>query len=267
MRIGLIGCGSIGSVIAEHIAAKKLNASLACVYDADGARAAAFAKKYKTQSVPFKKMLSSQADLVVEAASPAAARECVPKALAAGKSVMLMSTGALVDSKLLARINSIAKRKKARVYIPSGAIVGLDGIKSAGGELERVTIRTTKSPASLAGAPFFKNSKVRLEKIRKPTLIFNGSAEEAVKLFPFNVNVAASLSLVGLGARRTRVQIVVDPNIKSNIHEIFAEGKFGKITTRAENVPSPQNPKTSYLAALSAIALLRKISDPLQVGT
>ena len=267
MKIGLVGCGSVGSEIARSIKSGKLRLRLACVCDIDSQRAASFAEKYSTRAVTFRKMLSLPLDLIVEAASPSAARECVPAALAKGKSVMMMSTGALVDKALLSKICSIAAKKCCKIHIPSGAIVGLDGVKSADGELSRVTLRTTKPPSSLSGAPFFKKSKIRLEKIRKPTLIYDGSAAEAVKLFPFNVNVAASLSLVGVGAKKTHVQIMADPNIKANIHEISAEGSFGKIKTRAENVPSPQNPKTSHLAALSAIALLRRISEPLQVGT
>jgi aspartate dehydrogenase len=143
----------------------------------------------------------------------------------------------------------------------------LDGIKSARDEIERVMIRTIKPPKSLEGAPFFKKRHIELSKIRKPTIIYEGSAEEAARLFPSNINVAASLSLAGIGPRRTKVQIIADPNIKCNVHEITAEGRFGVLKTRAENVPSPDNPKTSYLAALSAIATLKKITEPIQVGT
>lgn len=267
MRIALIGCGFIGEAIAKGIAQKRLNAKISCVYDVDAEKAERFAAKYRTKSVGFDRLLKQESDLVVEAASQGAVRTLVPRALMAKKSVMLMSAGALVDGRLFSRIKRLAERNNLKVYIPSGAIVGLDGIKSAGSELQKVTIRTTKPPDSLKGAPFFEKSRVKLGRIQKPTVIYEGPAAEAVKLFPFNVNVAASLSLAGIGARKTGVQIVVDPNIKSNIHEIVAVGKFGVLKTRAENVPSRDNPKTSRLAALSAVATLKRITEPIQVGT
>ena len=267
MRIALLGCGSIGKVIAAHILEKKVNAELAAVHDMDGARAGGFAKKFHTKSSSFEEILKMDVDLIVEAASPQAVREYVPRALEAKKSVMLMSAGALVDETLLNEIKRIAGKNGLKVYIPSGAIAGLDAIKSAGNELEKVTIKTTKPPSSLKGAPFFEKSGIKLDSIKTSTLIYEGPAEEAVKLFPFNVNVAASLSIAGIGPKKTMVQIVVDPNINANIHEIVAEGRFGVITTTAKNVPSPDNPKTSYLAALSAVATLKKISEPMQVGT
>jgi aspartate dehydrogenase len=204
---------------------------------------------------------------VLEAASQEAVRKLIPKALKAKKDVMIMSTGALADEKLFHEIRELAEKNNLKVYLPSGAITGLDGIKSAGDEIESVMIKTTKPPKSLEGAPFFEKHPMNLNEIKKPTVIYEGNAEEAVKLFPSNINVAASLSLAGIGPKKTKVQIVADPNIKSNIHEIIAEGKFGVLKSRVENVPSPDNPKTSYLAALSAVATLKKIGEAIQVGT
>jgi aspartate dehydrogenase len=267
MRIGLVGCGSIGKVIARSIAEKRIKAELKCVYDMDRENAEEFAEKFHTEYMEFDEMLKQELDLVLEAASQEAVRTLMPKALKAKKNVMIMSTGALADEKLLQEIGELAEKNNLKVYLPSGAIAGLDGIKSARDEIERVMIKTTKPPKSLEGAPFFEKHPMNLSEIKKPTVIYEGNAEEAVKLFPSNINVAASLSLAGIGPKRTKVQIVADPNIKSNIHEIIAEGRFGVLKTRVENVPSPDNPKTSYLAALSAVATLRKIGEAIQVGT
>ncbi|MCX6776007.1 MAG: aspartate dehydrogenase [Candidatus Micrarchaeota archaeon] len=267
MKVALIGCGSIGKVIARHVTEKRIKAELECVYDIDTKKALEFAKKFHTEYKEFDEILKQDIDLVLEAASQQAVRTLIPKALKAKKNVMIMSTGALVDEHLLKEIRELAEKNNLKVYLPSGAIAGLDGIKSAGSEVERVTIKTTKSPESLEGAPFFEKHHVNLHEIKKPTMIYEGPAEEAVRLFPSNVNVAASLSLAGIGPKRTKVQIIADPDIKCNIHEIIAEGKFGVLRLRAENVPSPDNPKTSYLAALSAVATLRKITEPIQVGT
>jgi aspartate dehydrogenase len=267
MRIGLVGCGSIGRVIARSIAEKRIKAELRCVYDIDTKKAVEFAEKFHTEYMDFDEMLKQELDLVLEAASQEAVRTLIPKALKAKKNVLIMSTGALVDEKLFQEIRELTEKNNLKVYLPSGAIAGLDGIKSARDEIERAMIKTTKPPESLEGAPFFKKHPMNLKEIKKPTVIYEGPAEEAVKLFPSNINVAASLSLAGIGPKRTRVQIIADPNIKSNVHEITAEGRFGVLKIRAENVPSPDNPKTSYLAALSAVATLKKITEPIQIGT
>jgi aspartate dehydrogenase len=267
MKIALIGCGSIGTIVAQNIIENRINAKLVYVYDIDTKKATDFAKKFHTEYKNFDEILKEDLDLILEAASQDAVRTLIPKALRAKKNVMIMSTGALVDQKLFQGIKDLAEKNNLKVYLPSGAIVGLDGIKSASNEIDKVMIKTTKNPKSLESAPFFEKHHVDLNKIKKPTIIYEGPAEEAVKLFPSNVNVAASLSLAGIGPKRTKVQIIADPNITSNIHEIIAEGKFGVLKTRVENVPSPDNPKTSYLAALSAIATLKKITEPIQVGT
>lgn len=268
MKIALIGCGNIGTVIAKSIMDKKLDVELEYVYDIDDERAKKFAEKFQIKYKGFDEILREDLDLIVEVASQEAVKSLIPKALEAKKNVMIMSAGALVDENLLQKIKNLAKKNNLKVYLPSGAIIGLDGIKSANiGKITNVTIKTRKPPKSLKGAPFFEKNPVDLDQIKNPTIVYEGPAKEAVKLFPKNVNVAASLSLAGIGPEKTNVQIIVDPNIKSNIHEIIAEGSFGKIKTRAENVPSPDNPKTSYLAALSAVATLKKITEPIEVGT
>jgi aspartate dehydrogenase len=255
-------------VIAFAINENKIDIELKCVYDIDEKKGKEFARRFHTEYMSFDEILQEDLDLVLEAASQEAVRTLVPKVLRAKKNVMIMSAGALVDESLFQEIKDLAKKNNLKVYLPSGAIAGLDGIKSASvEEIEEVTLKTTKHPRSLEGAPFFKKHHLDLSEIKKPTIIYEGPAEEAVKLFPSNVNVAASLSLAGIGAKRTKVQIIADPDTEINIHEIIAEGKFGALKTRTENIPSPDNPKTSYLAALSAIATLKKITESIQIGT
>jgi len=268
MKIAIIGCGVIGTIIAQAIKDRKVNVQLECVYDKIEKKGIDFAEKFQTEHKSFKEILKEDLDLIIEAASQEAVRTLIPKALEAKKNVMIMSTGALVNESLLQEIKDLANKNNLKVYLPSGAILGLDGIKSANiGKIESVTIKTRKPPKSLKDALFFEKNPVDLNQIKNPTIVYEGPAKEAVKLFPANVNVAASLSLAGIGPEKTKVQIIVDPNIKSNIHEIVAEGSFGTIKTRAENVPSPDNPRTSYLAALSAVATLKKITEPIKVGT
>lgn len=207
-------------------------------------------------------------DLVIESASQNAVRLIVPQALEAGRDVMVLSVGALADEELRERIFRLAKQNNSKLYFPSGAVVGIDGINSASAaEISSVTLTTRKPPSGLAGAPYVVCKGIELEKIVKETVLFEGPASEAVKAFPANVNVAATISLAGIGFKRTKVIIIADPALSINVHEITVEGKFGNFFTRVENLPSPENPKTSYLAALSAISTLKKILNQVKIGT
>ena len=210
----------------------------------------------------------SNLDLVIEAASQGAARQYASKVLKAGKDLMVMSVGALVDSELREEIRRRAHSTGKKVYVPSGAIAGLDGIKAAViGKVNHVTLTTRKPPVGLIGAPYFKQIKMNLNKLKEPEVIYEGPALEACKLFPANVNVAAALGLAGIGLEKTRVRVVVDPTIRRNIHKIDVKGEFGELSVRTKNVLSPGKPETSYLAALSAIATLRKITESILIGT
>jgi aspartate dehydrogenase len=181
---------------------------------------------------------------------------------------MVMSVGAFADKELLETVRSLARNNHCSVYLPSGAVCGLDGVKSASVcKIDSVTITTRKPIAGLRGAPFIVKNNIDIDSITGPTEIFSGPAAVAIREFPANVNVAASLSLVGIGFERTLVKVVVDPTIKRNMHEIVVRGEFGELRTVVENVPSKTNPKTSFLAALSAIATLRQVCEPIKIGT
>lgn len=207
-------------------------------------------------------------DLVVESASQSAVSFIVPQALEAGCDVMILSVGALADKELREKLFELARKNNCKLYFPSGAVVGIDGLNSASSAgISSVTLTTRKPPSGLAGAPHIAALGIDLGKIEKETLLFEGPASEAVKAFPANVNVAATISLAGIGFEKTVVRVIADPSLSRNVHEIAVEGEFGKFTTRVENRPSPENPKTSYLAALSAISTLKKVLNPVQIGT
>ena len=205
---------------------------------------------------------------MVEAASQDAVRSDAVSILQNKKDMMIMSAGALLDESVFEVISDACRDFGKTVYLPSGAIAGLDALKAVKDELEFVLLVTTKNPNSLKGAPFFDNSVINPENISKPTILFAGAAKEAVSLFPKNVNVSALLSLVGLGGNNTNVRVVADPSTNKNTHEIDANGKFGNLKITVENVPDSTNPKTSRLATLSAIELLRQIcTKEVQIGT
>jgi aspartate dehydrogenase len=272
--LGLLGCGTIGTHLALAIESGNVaNASLAGLFDIVHSNAKSLKTKLKSNPElypDFDRLINSSADLIIEAASQQAVREFGKPILEAKKDLMIMSVGALADTAYLAELLELAAVTKghSRIYVPSGAIAGIDAIRSVRNLLDSLTLTTTKSPNALAGAPFFETSKVSLDTITKITSIYEGSATEAVKLFPANVNVAAVLSLAGIGAEKTKVRIVVDPQATTNQHEIIATGSFGDIKITVNNVTTPGNPKTSFLAILSATECLRSICDDgLRIGS
>lgn len=270
-RIGLLGCGAIGTDIALAIDSGKIPANLTHVFDFSKDAAKKLVAKLKnkpeiTENVGL--LAAAPLDLIVEAASQDAIRDNALTILQNKKDLMIMSVGALLDESIFDIILEGCQDFKKSVYLPSGAILGLDGIRAVKDELESVTLVTTKNPKALKGAKFFETSDIDPDKITKPTTIYDGIAQEAVRLFPANINVAALLSMAGLGSEKTKVRIVADPTTDKNTHEIIAQGKFGKFSIKVENVPSESNPKTSKLAILSAIECLRAIcKQDIRVGT
>ena len=161
----------------------------------------------------------------------------------------------------------LARDRRARIFVPSGAIGGLDAVKAARvGRITSVMMETRKPPAGLAGAPYLAARRVDLDAITEPTLIFEGPAAEAVRGFPANVNVLAALSLAGVGPSLTTIRLYAVPGLTRNTHRITVEGDAGRVTIDIENVPS-ENPRTGRLSYLSAIAMLRDLNAPLRVGT
>lgn len=261
----------MGTQIALAIDSGKIPAILTHVFDESKEKSKLLVEKLvnKPEIVENSHLLSSNpVDIVVEAASQDAVRDVSLSVLQNKKDLMIMSVGALLDESIYDILSDACKDFKKTIYLPSGAIAGLDGLKSVKDELESLSITTTKHPRSLKGAKFFENSNVNLDEIKSSTVIFDGIAKEAVSLFPANINVAALLSLSGIGSEKTMVKIIADPKTDKNTHHIEAEGKFGKMTFTIENYPDVNNPKTSRLAILSAIETLRKYcSDDIQIGT
>lgn len=257
MDILLVGCGSIGSEIARAAQAMPEVGRLA-LFDVQRERATKLASQLeKAYVVPTLEEGIRESTLVIEAASPEALRQVGAQALDAGRDLFLLSVSALADEALLRHLTALAARRGRRIYIPSGAIAAIDGLKAARvGKLKSVTLTTTKPPRALG-----------LGELEHPKVLYEGPADEAMRLFPKNVNIAASLALAGLGTNQTKVRIVADPRVKRNTHEVLVEGDFGTLHLKVENEPSPNNPASSHLASLSAIALLRDIVSPVKLGT
>jgi aspartate dehydrogenase len=266
LRVGILGVGAIGRALASALDRGRSGAVLVGIADQDRATAEKFAASL-TNAVPILSIdeLMQQSDLVVEAASQVALPEIVPKATANGKDLLVLSVGGLLGHPEW--LDQAAERG-CRIHVPSGAIAGLDGLKSARtGRLDSVTLTSRKPIAALRGAKYVVEQGIDLEKFKDDTVIFEGSPEEACRNFPATANVAASLRLAAGPEANVRVRVVATPSGKENVHEITAKGEFGRLRVVIENVPSATNPRTSALAALSALATLDGITSSVRIGT
>ena len=242
-KIGIIGCGAMGSEIADYIS-RNLGDRLKiiAVADIDSGKAERLSSRIKPKpSVASIEEVINKSDIIIEAASGEISGEVAEKADALKKDVLIMSTGGLLKKQhLVEKINS----GHSSIHIPSGAICGLDGLKSAmTGAVRSVTLTTRKPLKGLAGSPYLKEKNIDIEKIDKETLIYSGTAGEAIKYFPQNINVAVTLSICGIGPDKTNVKIFTSPEYTRNTHEIEIEGEFGRLWTRTENLPSKIIPR------------------------
>jgi aspartate dehydrogenase len=263
-RIGLIGCGAIASVIVDAVAQGRVDAEIAAMMDLVPAKCRRLAGRLPQEAPEpaiaerLEGLLAAGPSLVVEAASQEAVRLYAERVLEAGVDLVVLSVGALLDQGLLGRLLQVAEERGARIYVPSGAIGGLDAVRAARhAGIERVVLRTVKPPHGLGVE----------EPLPGPRLLYRGPASEAVKRYPFNVNVAAALALAA--GTEPLVEVVVDPGAERNRHEILVDSKASSMRLVFENAPSPDNPRTSLLAALSVVELLRRITarSGLEVGT
>jgi aspartate dehydrogenase len=270
VRIGIVGCGAIGTSLAKAIIKNfSGQTQLAGLYDIDqgkSARLSVLVSKGKKIAVASLKELINKSDLVIEAAHANSSWDIARKALGSGRDIMIMSVGGIVAHHK--KLEALAYRNNAHVFVPSGAISGVDALKAASfGRIKKVTLTTRKNPLSFKGVDYVRLKKIDLGSIRKEKTIFSGTASQAMKYFPQNINVAGVLSIAGIGKDKTSVRIIADPDTSKNIHQIDIESDAANISTRTENVLHPQNPKTSFLAVLSAVATLRQILEPVRVGT
>jgi aspartate dehydrogenase len=265
IKIGVVGLGAIGRQVCRAIDAGLPGLVLAGATARTRNRAEAFLATLPSKP-PFLDVdaLVVASDLLVEASTQAHLQELAPKALGAGRDLVVLSCGGLLGREDWI---ALAAANGARIRVPSGAIAGLDGVKGGAiGGLRSVTMESRKPPKGLAGAPWVLEQKIDLDALHEETLIFEGPATEACRAFPANVNVLAALSLAGIGPERTRTKIYAVPGLARNTHRIHVEGEFGALTIAVENVPS-ENPRTGRLSYLSTIALLRDLGATLRVGS
>jgi aspartate dehydrogenase len=265
LKVGILGVGSIGQTFANAVDRGRFDAELTAICDQDAARAEGFAAVLSSRP-PIVSLdeLIERTELVVETASQAALPTLVPKALAKGRDLLILSVGGLLGHE---EWFAEAAKQGSKIYIPSGAIAGLDGIKSASiGRIDSATLTSRKPAAALKGSKYVVDRGLAIDSMTEETVIFDGTAEEAARAFPATSNVAASLRLSVDPKVQVRVQVVAVPGGSQNVHEIRVKGEFGELSVDVKNVPSRANPRTSQLAAFSALATLANLTRSLRVG-
>ncbi len=271
MRVGIIGGGTIARLFIEHIKRGDLGEAevVAIVGRSAQSRGKPLAAEHGIAFVTgIGGLLDTRPDVVVEAASHEAVRAFGAPLLEKGIAFIVLSCGAMGDDALRAKLEAAARGSGALLYVPSGGIGGLDALKAACiAGVDEVTIAVTKPPAAWKGIAYVEKLGVDLAGLREACVLFEGSAREGVPHFPANVNIAAVLSMAGIGFDRTRLKVVADPALKYNTHFIDIRGKTGNISIKLENVPAPENPKTAWLACYSALAALKLAQSPVRYGT
>ena len=263
--IGIVGCGAIGRALLRAGDAGNLGVPIAGVTS----RTASTARDFLATLVsppPYLDLpdLVENSSLMVETAGGHVVPSLAEAAFGAGKDLMVISVGALLEHP---EVIERARATGCRLFAPSGAIAGLDGIKSAcQGQVDRVEMVSRKPVEALEGAPYLVENEIPVSQLTEAEEVFYGTAREACRGFPSNLNVSAAVSLAGIGPDRTTVRIVADPALTRNCHEITVEGEFGLLRVHIENIPS-ENPKTGKLTALSIMRAIWDAVDPVRIGT
>ncbi len=267
-RIGIIGCGSIGSRLACSIEKEMASfCRLNALHDILSEKAKRLEVKLMRKKIAKNSItdLIKSSDLVIEAIASSETQKILFDVVKAKKDLLVMSTGQLLNAPSLFRL---ARRNKCRILLPSGAICGVDALKAARQTgFDSIMLTTRKPLKGLSDSGFMKHKNIHPRTIRSETILFEGSVAEAVRLFPANINVAATIALATQTTSQLKVRIVTSPDFQTNSHEITARGSFGAINSRVENIPCPDNPRTSYLAVLSATQTLRDYFDVVKIGT
>jgi len=265
LRVAIAGLGPIGTGAAEALDEGMDGLVLAAVSAQNPEQHRNWLAGLKTPPAVLPiEQLSDVADIVIECAPAKLVRSIVGPFVAQGKTAIVLSAGALLENEDLIEL---ATRNGGQIVVPTGALIGLDAVTAAAvGEIRSVRMVTRKPVQGLAGAPYLVENSIDIETIREPLKIFDGTAREAAKGFPANLNVAVALSLAGIGPDRTRLEIWADPALTRNVHRVEVESDSARFSMSIENIPS-ENPRTGRITALSVIALLRKQFAPLRVGT
>jgi len=267
LTVAVGGFGAIGQKVAKALddgALEGLKLVAVSARDTERAKANMADFAHAVPVVPLGE-LADRADVVVECAPAAVFAEVAGPAVERGRIFLPISVGALLNHMDLV---DRARKTGARIITPTGALIGLDAVRAAAeGAIESVSLVTRKPPLGLKGAPYLEEHAISVDGLNTAKKVFDGTARDGAKGFPANVNVAAALSLAGIGPDETRLEIWADPEVTRNTHTITVEADSARFTMTIENIPSIENPKTGKITALSIIATLRRLRAPLTAGS
>ena len=266
LKVAVGGFGAIGKAVAAALDQGIHGLELVAVSARDTRKASAYMAQnfgHSYDVLPLEDV-SHAADVVVECCPAHLLDQIARPALEAGKIVVVVSVGGLLGNM---HLRDIAARTGGRILVPSGAMLGLDAVQAAAqGRIESVKIVTRKAPYSLKGAPAIEKMGLDLDHLQDPVCCFAGSAQDAIKGFPANTNVAVALGLAGIGPERTQVEVWADPNVDRNTHSIEVIADSANMTMKIEGIPSEENPRTGRITPLSVISTLRRLTAPLVIG-
>ena len=264
-RVAVVGLGPIGTKVVKALDDGIDGLVLAAISIQNPAKHQGFLARLKRPPaiLPIDD-LYAVADIVIECAPGKLVRSIVVPFVSRGKTAIVLSAGALLENEDLIEL---ARLNGGQIVVPTGALIGLDAVTAAAeGNIQSVRMVTRKPVSGLAGAPYLVENNIDIADIVEPLKIFEGTARDAARGFPANLNVAVALSLAGLGPDRTMLQIWADPTVTRNVHRVEVESDSARFSMSIENIPS-ENPKTGRITALSVIAYLRKQGSALRVGT
>jgi aspartate dehydrogenase len=266
-RLAVAGLGAIGMTVARRVdqgGIKDMTLVAISARDQPKAKERLAGFNHLPDVVPLG-ALAEKADVIVECVPAASFMEVARPTLEKGRIFMPLSVGALLDHMDLVKV---ARKTGGRIIIPTGALIGLDAVRAAAsGGLRTVKLTTRKPPDGLKDAPYVVANGISLDGLTKPKLLFSGSAREAAKGFPANLNVGVALALAGLGPEATKVEIWADPGVNRNIQSVEVTSDCADFSMTIENVPSEENPRTGKITAHSVIAALKRLTEPLVVGS
>ena len=265
LRVAIAGLGSIGIKLAQALDKGIDGFVLTAVSARDpGKHQGLLAGLSKPPAMLPIDGLSEVADIVIECAPGNLLSSIVAPFLSKGKTAIVLSAGALLEH---GELIQLAKQNGGQIVVPTGALIGLDAVTAAAeGRIHSVRMITRKPVKGLLGAPYLVENRIDIEQITQPLKIFEGSAREAARGFPANLNVAVALSLAGIGPDLTTLEIWADPGLRRNTHRIEVDSDSARFSMSIENVPS-DNPRTGVITALSVISYLRKQRSAIRVGS
>jgi aspartate dehydrogenase len=263
--VALAGLGSIGQEIVAAFRSGLPGLRLTAVSSRDAAKAALLLTGLSEPPALVTLAELGQTDIVIEALPASQFEAAARPVVEAGKVLVPCSVGALLAHEGLIRRAALTG---ARIVVPTGAIAGLDAVRAMARDgITSAVLESRKPPAGFRGNAYLESQGVDVDQIVNATLVFEGSARDAARLFPANANVAAALALAAGGPDRTQVRLWADPTVTRNSHTIIVEAAAARMVVTVENVPSKTNPRTSKLASLSIIACLSGLVDPIRIGS